>query len=458
MPIPKPTKGEKQSKYISRCMEAIAGEYETNKQAATICFTTWRKSKKKLRQDSNNKENQREIFIVIDEKENKYKIDEETGFMYVDAYLTRSGVFDYYKDGNLIREYRPPDEVFSQDSLDSLKLKPITDQHPKELVSVDNIKDLQVGMIGNDIKREGMYVKGKIVLTNKDTIETIINRKKYGLTTELSCSYLCCPEKKSGVHVSEGNYQYIQRKIRYNHCSIVDYGRAGENVRILDENKIIKKEKETKMPIPEKAMVLFQRKQVKNDCLEINSISKEVCPDDLNTITYLNDSLDNAIDVVSKLDSENKILKQENKDTKNKLDEFQGKHDENIKIIEQLKKDLNDSKNINSVNTKAMFDEYNKVCSIANDLKVDTKNKNIKEIKVDCIKSTNENIDFTKKSDAYIDGRFDTIIDQYNEKIKIQNADNLGNFINNGRKASGEKKLSPREAFLKKDAEQRKNK
>lgn len=457
MPIPKPIKGEQQSKYISRCISAIVGEYESNKQAAAVCFTTWRRSKRKNRNDENEGQDIREISIIIDENQNKYRIDEETGFMYVDAFLTRSGVFNYFDDdGNLIREYRPPEEVFSKESLDSLKLKPITDQHPKEMVSVDNIKELQVGMIGNDIKKEGLHVKGEIVLTDKDTIETVINRKKYGLTTELSCGYSCELEKKDGIHISEGDYQYIQHNIKYNHCSIVDSGRAGETVRILDQNNNKNNKKENKMP--DKVMVLFQRKQFKNDCLEINSISKEVCQDDLGTVTYLNDSLDHTIELVSKLDSDNKIIKQENKDIKNKLDELQGKYDENLKNIEQLKKDLEDARNINSVNTKAMFDDYNNVCNVANNLKVDTKNKSIKEIKIDCIKSINENIDLTDKTDAYIDGRFDNIIDQYNEKIKTQNADNLGNFINNSKNVSGEKKLSPREIFLQKDAEQRKNK
>jgi len=455
MPIPQPNKNEKQNDYISRCISSISGEFENNKQAAAVCFTTWRRSKKKNRNDSDCLENERKISIIIDENENKYRIDEETGFMYVDAYLTKSGIFNYYnEEGNLIREYRPPEEVFSKESLNSLKLKPITDQHPKEMVSVDNIRDLQVGMIGNDIKKEGLHVKGEIVLTDKDTIETIINRKKYGLTTELSCGYSCNLEKKDGYHLSEGDYQYIQRDIRYNHCSIVDKGRAGESVRILDDNNIKKKEK----IMSDKVMVLFQRKHFKNDCIEVNSINKEVYQDDLSIISYLNDSLESSITINSNLDKENKTLKQDNTINKNKIDEIQGKYDENVKIIDQLKKDLEEAKNINSTQTKAMFDEYNKVCNIANNFKVDIKDKNIKEIKIDCIKSINKDIDLTNKSDSYIDGRFDTIYEQYDEIIKKNNADNLGNFINNAKKSSGEKKLSPREKFLKKDAEQREKK
>jgi len=47
MPIPKPKSGEKQDAFISRCMSAIGGEYDDNKQAVAICYDAWRKSKEK---------------------------------------------------------------------------------------------------------------------------------------------------------------------------------------------------------------------------------------------------------------------------------------------------------------------------------------------------------------------------------------------------------------------------
>lgn len=48
MPIPKPIKNESQSKFISRCMSnSIMKEYE-QKQRLAICYSTWRKSKRKV--------------------------------------------------------------------------------------------------------------------------------------------------------------------------------------------------------------------------------------------------------------------------------------------------------------------------------------------------------------------------------------------------------------------------
>lgn len=36
--IPTPEKGEEESKYISRCMESIGSEYDTQEQALAVCY------------------------------------------------------------------------------------------------------------------------------------------------------------------------------------------------------------------------------------------------------------------------------------------------------------------------------------------------------------------------------------------------------------------------------------
>jgi len=44
MPIPNVKANEKEETYISRCMEAIGGEYTDNAQAVAVCYATYRKS------------------------------------------------------------------------------------------------------------------------------------------------------------------------------------------------------------------------------------------------------------------------------------------------------------------------------------------------------------------------------------------------------------------------------
>ena len=84
----------------------------------------------------------------------------EEGFLKGIASVTNIGVFPYLKaDGSWEWELRHPDDVFAQESLDSLKMKPITNDHPTELVTPENIDKYQVGNIGNDIRSwDGIHV------------------------------------------------------------------------------------------------------------------------------------------------------------------------------------------------------------------------------------------------------------------------------------------------------------
>ena len=43
MPIPKLKAGESENEYVSRCMEAIGGEYDDNAQPLAICYATYRR-------------------------------------------------------------------------------------------------------------------------------------------------------------------------------------------------------------------------------------------------------------------------------------------------------------------------------------------------------------------------------------------------------------------------------
>ena len=43
MPIPKPKSAESENEYVSRCMSAIADEYDTNEQAVAICISTYQR-------------------------------------------------------------------------------------------------------------------------------------------------------------------------------------------------------------------------------------------------------------------------------------------------------------------------------------------------------------------------------------------------------------------------------
>jgi len=180
------------------------------------------------------------------------------GFLSGRAIVTSVGVFTYRNaDGTTTRELRLPEEVFARESLDSMKLKPMTNDHPSEKVTPENAKALQIGSLGNNpsdwvdnyghrfpedamVDRgrtnnasDGFHVSIDLTITDSAAIKDIENGKY-----ALSMGYTCDIEEKSGVWCGMA-YDAIQRNIRYNHCALVDGARAGDAARIrFDSNTV----------------------------------------------------------------------------------------------------------------------------------------------------------------------------------------------------------------------------
>lgn len=152
----------------------------------------------------------------------------DEGFIRGTAHVTRVGVFKYLlPDGTIRRELRHPDEVFAQDSMDSMKLIPITNDHPKErIVTADNAKALQVGSTGETVMIDHDHLVASVLITHADAIKVIRRGKK-----ELSLGYTAVLVKEDGEYNGE-QYDYRQTDIRYNHLSIVERGRAGHTARL----------------------------------------------------------------------------------------------------------------------------------------------------------------------------------------------------------------------------------
>lgn len=146
----------------------------------------------------------------------------------VDAYLTRSGVFEYRNpDGTTRREYRPESEVFDAASLDTLAQVPLTDDHPPESVNADNATRYTRGAIGDTVRRDGDKVAATAVVFDAALIAKMRTGK-----VETSCGYHCDVDDTPGVTPDGKPYDCVQRNIRYNHVAIVDVGRAGPDVRV----------------------------------------------------------------------------------------------------------------------------------------------------------------------------------------------------------------------------------
>jgi hypothetical protein len=169
------------------------------------------------------------------------------GFLTGRAIVTSCGVFSYRRaDGSVQAELRLPEEVFAKDSLASMRLKPLTNDHPAELVTPETAKALQVGSLGENPSSwvdhaalqnpresgrgnsgsDGVHIAIDVIVTDAQTIADIQAGKR-----ALSMGYNCDIEETSGVWAGTG-YTAIQRNIRYNHCAVVDAARAGGAARI----------------------------------------------------------------------------------------------------------------------------------------------------------------------------------------------------------------------------------
>lgn len=155
------------------------------------------------------------------------------GYLVGRAACTNIGVFTYrYADGTIVRELRTPDEVFSPDSMASIKNIPLTLEHPQDTL---HPTDGVIGKAGeNPLNGNNIYLSVDLTITDKDAIEEIKNGKQF-----LSCGYEADIVFESGRYLGM-EYDAVQKNIRYGHIAVVDSPRAGETARIrLDANDAV---------------------------------------------------------------------------------------------------------------------------------------------------------------------------------------------------------------------------
>lgn len=153
------------------------------------------------------------------------------GFMEADAFITRSGIFEYKLPAmrEPLRELRPADQVFKQDSLDTLRMRPVTDEHPmvegkRVLLGPNNVAQFTRGHMGENVSVIGNMVRAKMLITDGALIKSV-----QGGRNQLSCGYTCDLAFEPGVEDGK-RYDAVQRNIVYNHVSVVSQGRAGAEV------------------------------------------------------------------------------------------------------------------------------------------------------------------------------------------------------------------------------------
>ncbi|HEY1814888.1 MAG TPA: DUF2213 domain-containing protein [Kofleriaceae bacterium] len=162
----------------------------------------------------------------------------EQGFLRVDGYVSRPGIYEYVnshddekrglgKAGVVRRELRPRDEVFRSDSLAGFEDAPVTLGHPRKMVDPSNAQALRVGVVKTAARRDGDRAAATMLIDNPKAIAAIETGKR-----QLSPGYRIDEDLTSGTDPEFGRYDLVQRNIRINHLALVDRARGGSDLMV----------------------------------------------------------------------------------------------------------------------------------------------------------------------------------------------------------------------------------
>lgn len=158
------------------------------------------------------------------------------GYMAVSARVAKAGNVQKYlgkelgmKDRAVVRVYRPEEAVFNLDAVKTYAGVPITMGHPTEKVSATNWKTLAVGEVGDDVLRDGEFIRVPMLVRDAQAIAQI----EAGVC-ELSMGYDCKVELRDGVAPNGEAYDAVMSGFTMNHVAVVPEGRGGPELRIGD--------------------------------------------------------------------------------------------------------------------------------------------------------------------------------------------------------------------------------
>lgn len=160
------------------------------------------------------------------------------GYLVATAKVARTGVQEYlaaelgdialqagFNPDDIVRVYRHPDQVFSQDTLNSITRVPVTVDHPLEEVTADNWAKYAVGEVGDMVAKEGEWIVVNPMIKDTKGIEAATTTHK-----EISMGYSANIVKaRDGIDAD-----FEMTDIRMNHLALVPRGRAGSQARIGD--------------------------------------------------------------------------------------------------------------------------------------------------------------------------------------------------------------------------------
>lgn len=336
----------------------------------------------------------------------------DEGFLIVPARISRTGIQNYLAvemgltdrdPKDIIKVYRSAEEVFSPESLNSFTNKPITDNHPPELVNAANSKMFSVGHAGPEVTQDGDFAETILHVTDAEAIAKIESGK-----VELSNGYIADIDWTEGVTPEGEIYDAVQRNIKGNHIAIVERGRAGSSCRVADH-----------LPTEGDTVTMAN--------ITIDGVDYEVPTQAAQAVGKLQARLTDAEEETKKKDEE----------LEKKEDEMEEKAEEAKKSEDSLKAELDDSKS--KIPTADSIDKLveERTGFIDTLLKIspdhDWKGKDADTLRSEVVAAQCSGVQLDSASQDYIQARYDLLV----ENLDSNPQHNLENAIVDGVKVKG---------------------
>ncbi|MCF0178625.1 MAG: DUF2213 domain-containing protein [Bacteroidales bacterium] len=311
---------------------------------------------------------------------------DENGFLVDNPIVARVGVQVYYdQSGNAVREFRPAEEVFKEESLSSFQGKPVTLDHVT--VNSDNAKQVVVGSVSGKAEQVGSNVVAPVVIYDKNAIEQALAKE----AAELSVGYTANIQYDSGFGDPIGGayvlkkdgyseapspdwqeFDAIQRDINVNHVAMVYRGRAGVAKLNLDGEQENPYNDDVQLTKEDSGMI-----KIKLDGAQEFEIAPEVA-------------------------AHIEAIKADAKDSKEKIEGITAERDMLKAKVDGVDKEIEAAIEKYKADAAVMADLVAK----ATEAGVKCDGLDAKQIKVAYVKEVS-GLDVAEKSDAYIDAAFD---------------------------------------------------
>lgn len=406
MPMPKPKASETREAFLDRFMSnpKMKEEYpdETRRLAiASSLYEAYEEAqedeKYKKKKDEYTQATSRIDYYDMPMDDASFKRTEE-GYLKGIAPVTNIGVFTYSNpDGSLRRELRLPEEVMDEKSLKTLKLAPLTFSHPAEEVTSENIKQYQIGHLGDGVYNDAFRVYAPIVITDAESVDKV----KMG-TRALSCGYTVDLEMKNGTWMGV-DYDAIQRNIRYNHVAVVERGRAGDDaVMKLDNARV------DAISRPVENTTKHRRDSSMEKTIKLDGVEYKAEAKVIEVLTQTQSKLDSVAGELESAKKEHSAL--------------QAKVDSLTESNEELKSKADEAAKVQPEVIEQAVQKRIAVLGAAKKAGVEYKGDEAEvDLKKQVILSAFPKANLDEKDEVYIDARFDAALEIIQEREEVEN-------------------------------------